>query len=147
MDTFRGYGKGDIIDDEGGKKCSTYCGMTLDEFCKSALAQGLEYHVSHNRGYVPAGLVEEIRVLSMPPIPWEVELARWLDCYIPPIEKHRSYARPSRRQGSMPDIPRPRYIKQNFDNESRTFGVIIDTSGSMSTRMIGMALGRYCRTS
>ena len=72
LDTFRGYGKGDMIDDEGGKKCSTYCGMTLDEFCKSALAQGLEYHVSHNRGYVPAGLVEEIRALSMPAIPWEV---------------------------------------------------------------------------
>ena len=34
--------------------------MTLDEFCKSALSQGLEYHISHSRGYVPAGLVEEI---------------------------------------------------------------------------------------
>ena len=141
LDTFRGYGKGDIIDDEGEKKCSIYCGMTLDEFCKSALAQGLEYHVSHNRGYVPAGLVEEIRALSMQPIPWEVELARWLDCYISPIEKHRSYTKPSRRQSSTPDIPRPSYIKQNFDNESRTLGVIIDTSGSMSTKMIGMALG------
>lgn len=141
LNTLRGYGKGDIISHDVGKKCSTYSGMTLDEFCKSALAQGLEYHISSGRGYVPAGLIEEIRALSMPAIPWEVELARWMDSYIPPLEKHRSYARPSRRQGSTPDIPRPRYIKQNFDNESRTFGVIIDTSGSMSTKMIGMALG------
>lgn len=141
LNTLRGYGKGDIIGHGVGKKCSTYSGMTLDEFCKSALAQGLEYHISSGRGYVPAGLIEEIRALSMPAIPWEVELARWMDSYIPPLEKHRSYARPSRRQGSTPDIPRPRYIKQNFDNESRTFGVIIDTSGSMSTKMIGMALG------
>ena len=115
--------------------------MSLDEFCKSALAQGLEYHISSDRGYIPVGLIEEIRALSMPVIPWDVELARGLDCFIPLIERHRSYARPSRRQGSTPDIPRPRYIKQNFDNESRTFGVIIDTSGSMSTKMIGMALG------
>lgn len=141
LNTLRGYGRGDIISHGVGKKCTVYSGMSLDEFCKSALAQGLEYHISSGRGYVPAGLIEEIRALSMPVIPWEVELARWMDCYISPIEKHRSYARPSRRQGSTPDIPRPRYIKQNFDNESRTFGVIIDTSGSMSTKMIGMALG------
>lgn len=141
LNTLRGFGRGDIISHGVGKKCTVYSGLSLDEFCKSALAQGLEYHISSGRGYVPAGLIEEIRALSMPVIPWEIELARWMDCYISPIEKHRSYARPSRRQGSTPDIPRPRYIKQNFDNESRTFGVIIDTSGSMSTKMIGMALG------
>lgn len=141
LETLRGYGRGDIISHGAGKKCTTYSGMSLDEFCKSALAQGLEYHISSGRGYVPAGLIEEIRTLSMPVIPWEVELARWLDCYIPPIEKHRSYARPSRRQGSTPDIPRPRYVKDNVNDDGRTFGVVIDTSGSMSAKMIGMALG------
>lgn len=141
LNTLRGYGKGDIISGSKGKKVSTYCGMTLDEFCKSALSQGLEFHFAHRRGFIPAGLVEEIRALCMPVIPWNVELARWLDCFIPPIEKHRSYARPSRRQGSTPDIPRPRYVKQNVKEDSRTFGVIIDTSGSMSAKMIGMALG------
>lgn len=141
LNTLRGYGKGDIISHDVGKKCSTYSGMTLDEFCKSALAQGLEYHVSSGRGYVPADLIEEIRALSMPVIPWEVELARWMNAYIPPLEKHRSYARPSRRQGSTPDIPRPRYIKDGISDDARTFGVVIDTSGSMSAKMIGMALG------
>ena len=141
LNTLRGYGKGDIISHDVGKKCSIYSGMTLDEFCKSALAQGLEYHISSGRGYVPAGLIEEIRALSMPAIPWEVELARWMDSYIPPLEKHRSYARPSRRQGSTPDIPRPRYMKDGINDDARTFGVVIDTSGSMSTKMIGMALG------
>ena len=141
LETLRGYGRGDMISHGVGKKCTTYSGMSLDEFCKSALAQGLEYHLSSGRGYVPAGLIEEIRALSMPVIPWEVELARWLDCFIPPIEKRRSYVRPSRRQGAIPDIPRPRYIRDSVNEDGRTFGVIIDTSGSMSTKMIGMALG------
>lgn len=141
LETLRGYGRGDIISHGAGKKCTAYSGMSLDEFCKSALAQGLEYHISSGRGYIPAGLIEEIRALAMPVIPWEVKLARWLDCFIPLIEKHRSYARPSRRQGSTPDIPRPRYVKAHVNEEGRTFGVIIDTSGSMSTKMIGMALG------
>lgn len=141
LETLRGYGRGDIISHGVGKKCTTYSGMSLDEFCKSALAQGLEYHLSYGRGMVPAGLLEEIRALAMPVIPWDVELARWLDCFIPPLEKHRSYARPSRRQGTTLEIPRPRYVKQNVDEDGRTFGVIVDTSGSMSAKMIGMALG------
>ena len=141
LNTLRGFGRGDIISHGIGKKCTTYSGMSLDEFCKSALAQGLEYHISSDRGYIPVGLIEEIRALSMPVIPWDVELARWLDCFIPLIERHRSYARPSRRQGSTPDIPRPRYVKDNVNDESRTFGVVIDTSGSMNAKLIGMALG------
>ena len=36
----------------------------------------------------------------MPPIPWDVKLARWFDIHFAPIEKHRNYARPSRRQES-----------------------------------------------
>ena len=141
LNTLRGFGRGDIISHGINKKCTTYSGMSLDEFCKSALAQGLEYHISSDRGYIPVGLIEEIRALSMPVIPWDVELARWLDCFIPLIERHRSYARPSRRQGSTPDIPRPRYVKDNVNDDGITFGVVIDTSGSMSAKMIGMALG------
>ena len=77
----------------------------------------------------------------MPPIPWDVELGKWLDMYFAPLEARRSYARPSRRQGSTPDIPRPRYIPADIPENSRTFGVVIDTSGSMSAKMIGYALG------
>jgi len=142
LDTFRGYGKGDIINDGKGGAIQNGTGnMTLDDFCKSALSQGLEYHQSSGRGYIPAGLIEEIRALAMPPIPWDVALAKWFDIYFAPLEKHRTYARPSRRQASTPDIPRPRYTLTDIPVDSRTFGVVIDTSGSMDAKTIGKALG------
>ena len=101
----------------------------------------MEYHNETGRGYIPAGLVEEIRALSMPPIPWDVELGRWFDLHFAPIAVKRSYARPSRRQGSTPDIPRPRYVIAEMLEHDRTFGVVVDTSGSMDTKMLGYALG------
>lgn len=64
----------------------------------------------------------------MPPIPWDVELARWFEYYFPFEEKHYSYARPSRRQSSSPEIPRPRLTDQTRNDNVRTFGVLIDTS-------------------
>lgn len=139
LETFRGYGKGDIIADGYTGKLSEP--TTLDEFCKNALRSGLEYHESSGRGLVPAGLIEEIKALSMPPIPWDVQLAEWFDVYFAPLEKRRSYARPSRRQSSTPDIPRPSLLPADIPEHSRTYGVIIDTSGSMSAHNIGLALG------
>ncbi len=139
LQNLRGYGKGEFLNRP--RKAIQKEGVTLDEFCKNALIQGLEFTRQSGRGLIPAGLIEEIRALSMPPIPWDVRLARWFDTYFPPLEKERTYARPSRRQGSTPDIPRPRYIRQNMRDDSRTFGVIIDTSGSMSAKEIGKALG------
>lgn len=139
LKTLRGYNKGDIIDNGYNPDISKP--TSLDEFCRNALQSGLEYHVSEGRGYIPAGLIEEIKALAMPPIPWDVELAKWFDVWFTPIEKHRSYARPSRRQSSTPDIPRPSWIQSDISDSSRTYGVIIDTSGSMSSKMIGIALG------
>lgn len=139
--TFRGYGKGDILKGAGARFEGIGNGMTLDEHYRNSLREGLDFQKMRGRGYLPAGLVEEIRALSMPPIPWEVELARWFDIQFPQMERHRSYARPSRRQAETPDIPRPRYIIRETDMESRTFGVVVDTSGSMSVREIGQALG------
>lgn len=138
LNTLRGYHKGDII---GNSKFKDANGVNLDDFCRSAMQQGLEYHISSGRGLIPAGLIEEIRALSMPPIPWDVALAKWFDVYFTPLEKHRTYARPSRRQASSPDIPRPRYCHVDIPTDSRTFGVIIDTSGSMDAKNIGKALG------
>lgn len=138
LNTFRGYHKGDIIGDGSSKKTD---GTSLDDFCRSAMQQGLEYHISAGRGLIPAGLIEEIRALSMPPIPWDVALAKWFDIYFAPLEKHRTYSRPSRRQTSTPDIPRPRCAPLDISTDSRTYGVIIDTSGSMDARTIGQALG------
>lgn len=138
LETFRGYGKGDVIQDGYSGNLSEP--TTLDEFCKNALRNGLEYHTA-DRGLIPAGLIEEIRALSMPPIPWDVQLAEWFDLHFAPLEKHRTYARPSRRQSSTPDIPRPSLAPADIPENSRTYGVVIDTSGSMSAKMIGIALG------
>lgn len=140
LDTLRGYGKGDVIRGTG-KSVRLDNGITLDEFCRNALYQGLEYEQNHERGVIPAGLIEEIRALAMPPIPWDVELARWFEQHFPLLEPKRTYARPSRRQGSAPDIPRPRYVKGERREKAETFGVVIDTSGSVSAKMIGIALG------
>ena len=141
LDTFRGYGKGDIFSGSGPCFEGLGEGVSLDEFFKNALREGLDYHVAKGRGYLPAGLVEEIRALAMLVIPWDVELARWFDAQFPTLEKHRTYARPSRRQGATPDIPRPSYTLYSQDLEKRTFGVVVDTSGSMSAKQLGMALG------
>ncbi|MDE7324891.1 MAG: hypothetical protein K2N63_01195 [Lachnospiraceae bacterium] len=145
MDTFRGYGKGDVITGrkKGGKprQAANSSVASLDDFYQSALLSGLEYHISEGRGELPSGLIEEIRALSMPPIPWDVQLGNWFDEYFTPLAKYRTYARPSRRQGSTPDIPRPSYVRPGIPEHSRTFGVVIDTSGSMDKRLLGFALG------
>lgn len=131
---------GDIIKRKPAEWWNAADGVALDEFYRRTLAEGLAFHEANGRGYLPAGLVEEIRTLSQPPIPWDVELAQWFDHYFPPIEKRRSYARPSRRQSSTPDIPRASYVK-DFEGEMRTFGIVLDTSGSMDRQLLGKALG------
>ena len=82
-----------------------------------------------------------VRALAVPPVPWDVKLSEWFNAHIRPLEKHRSYARPSRRQSSTPDIPRPSWVQAVLPDYSRTYAVIIDTSGSMSPELIGKALG------
>ena len=149
MGTFRGIGLGDLLDAPRAGWWTSQRGQDLDEFYRSCLAQGLIYHYEQGRGLLPAGLVEEIRALSQPPIPWEVELARWFDDYFPPVEQKRSYARQSRRQSSTPGIPRPKYVVEPSAQEGRTFGVVLDTSGSMDRQLLGASLGAiasYCES-
>ena len=139
LKTFRGYGKGDIFRKSPGTFGNQKKGMDLDRFYREALASGLAYHEKRGRGFLPAGLTEEIRALLTPPVPWNVQLAEWFDIHFSPLEKKRSYARPSRRQSTTPDIPRPRNV--SAERTGYTFGVIVDTSGSMNTHDIGIALG------
>jgi predicted metal-dependent peptidase len=113
----------------------------LDAFYKNQLGKGLLLHESQGRGLLPAGLLEEIRALLQPPISWEVELARWFDHHFPPVESVRSYARMSRRQSATPDIPRPRAVPDPRWLDGRTFGVMLDTSGSMDRHLLAKALG------
>ncbi|MDR0564840.1 MAG: hypothetical protein LBG78_07915 [Azoarcus sp.] len=135
--TLRGVGIGDILPDTSGKRRD----IDLDAFYRHALEQGLSYHETQNRGYLPEGLVEEIRALSYPPIPWDVDLARWFDDMFNPLEKQHSYARVSRRQSSTPDIPRPAWRLDPVTLDRRTFGVLLDTSGSMERALLATALG------
>ncbi len=137
--TFRGAGLGDMLTDERGYLFGG--GVDLDEFYRRALAQGLQYHQEQGRGFLPAGLIEEIQALSQPPIAWDVALAQWFDHFFAPVEKRRSYARPSRRQSASPDIPRPRWVLAEGALDARTFGVVLDTSGSMDRKLLGLALG------
>ncbi|MBB6560917.1 putative metal-dependent peptidase [Acidovorax soli] len=113
----------------------------LDAFYKEQLGKGLMLHESQGRGLLPAALLEEIRALLQPPIPWEVELARWFDHHFPPIETRRTYTRLSRRQSATPDIPRPQVGPDPRWLEGRTFGVVLDTSGSMDRHTLAKALG------
>lgn len=139
--TFRGIGGSDIIDDGNRSFWDARNGITLEEFYKSCLSQGLTYHQDQKRGFLPAGLIEEIKALAMPPIKWDVELAKWFDHHFHPVDKRRTYARLSRRQSSTPNIPRPSYVDVSGDEYGRTFGVVLDTSGSMDKKILAKALG------
>lgn len=144
--TLRGVGLGDILQPHSAW-WTTQDGVTLDEYYRRCLGQGYIYHNEQGRGTLPAGLIEEIRALSQPPIPWDVQLAKWFDQYFSPIEKRRTYARPSRRQSSTPDIARASWVVRKEDLDGRTFGVILDTSGSMEHKLLAKALGAiasYC---
>jgi predicted metal-dependent peptidase len=149
LGTFRGIGIGDMLDAPSASWWATQAGTDLDSFYRSCLAQGLLYHHEQGRGFLSSGLIEEIRALSQPPIPWDVELARWFDDHFPPLEHHRSYARQSRRQSSTPDIARPKYVPDLIAQDARTFGVVLDTSGSMNRQLLGESLGAissYCES-
>lgn len=139
--TLGGVGCGDMLSKGGPEWWANGGGCSLDDFYRRALGQGLVYHEEQGRGLLPAGLLEEIRALSQPPIPWDVELAQWFDNYFSPLERVRSYARLSRRQSATPDIPRPRWIPAAGAEDGRTFGVVLDTSGSMDRELLAKALG------
>jgi predicted metal-dependent peptidase len=137
--TLRGQGLGDII--EAPPAWWSADGCDLDAFYRRCLATGLDLHTSTGRGYLPAGLIQEIEALAHPPVPWDVELAQWFDRYFAPLERYRSFAHPSRRQSSTPDLPRPRYVLREDALAGRTFGVVLDTSGSMEPALLAKALG------
>lgn len=139
--TLRGKGLGDVLGEPLPRPGETApAWVDLDEFYRRGLLQGFELH-RRERGLLPGGLVEEIRALSQPPLPWDARLARWFDEYVPRPEAVRSFARPSRRQGSTPDIPRAGRSHPPQEVARCTFGVVLDTSGSMDRTLLGKALG------
>lgn len=140
--TLRGVGLADVLPHPLPRAATDPVrGVDLDEFYRRSLSDGLAAYQAQQRGLLPAGLVQEIRALAHPPVPWDVELARWFDSRFPPLERRRSYARASRRQSATPDIARPGWHLPADPAEQRTFGVVLDTSGSMDTRLLAKALG------
>ncbi|MFE7170594.1 hypothetical protein [Streptomyces sp. NPDC057616] len=136
--TLRGKGLGDVL---GAPLGSPRDHVDLDAFYRRGLGQGLDLHQRQERGFLPGGLVEEIRALSHPPLPWDAQLARWFDEFVPSPQPVRSYARPSRRQSATPDIPRAGRYFPPEEIARCTFGVVLDTSGSMERTLLGKALG------
>ncbi|WP_028611700.1 DUF2201 family putative metallopeptidase [Paenibacillus harenae] len=141
LSTLRGIGGADMLDKGRSGFWDPRDGTSIDDFCRNALQQGLIYHEETGRGVIPAGLIEEIKALGQPAIKWDIELAKWFDGYFSPMEKSRTYARVSRRQSSTPDIPRPQWVGQSTDDDGRTFGVVLDTSGSMDKKLLAKSLG------
>ncbi|XVQ89562.1 vWA domain-containing protein [Microbispora siamensis] len=143
--TLRGRGLGDVLGQPLPRPGSSagWRGryVDLDEYYRNALVTGLAYHHSGGRGTLPAGLEQEIRALDHPPLPWDAALARWFEEHVPAVERRRSYARASRRQSSTPDIPRPGWLRPEEMVRRATFGVVLDTSGSINSRLLGKALG------
>ncbi|MGN9909720.1 vWA domain-containing protein [Phytohabitans sp. LJ34] len=141
LGTLRGTGLGDVLGEPLPWSGCAGRGVDLDDFYRRALLDGYTYHQRAGRGLLPAGLEEEIRVLDHPPLPWDARLARWFDEYVPSPLRVRSYARPSRRQASTPGIPRPGWRWPDEAVPRCTFGVVLDTSGSMDRELLGKALG------
>ncbi|TKK83531.1 hypothetical protein FDA38_09340 [Kribbella jiaozuonensis] len=138
--TLRGVGLGDVLGHPLPHAGEAARGAGLDDIYRRALSTGLAYHDSA-RGTLPAGLVEEIRALDHPPLAWDAQLARWFEEHVPAVEKTRTYARASRRQSGTPDIPRPGWIRPVELDRLPTYGVVLDTSGSMDRELLGKALG------
>lgn len=141
MRGFRGA-HGDIIFDAPFRRIFRGDVTTMEDLVRRRLREGYDAHIARSRGIVSAGLLEEIRSLYTPPVPWDVELAKWMEKHIPlPDDWRRSFARASRRQASTPEIPRAaRYLPQEAQ-DAVTFGVVLDTSGSMDRGLLGRALG------
>lgn len=138
--TLRGRAQPDILD-SGGRLPSAGASVDLDDLLRRSLGTGLDLHLAEGRGHLPSALVAAIRALAQPPLRWDVELARWFEEMFPSLEPVQTYSRPSRRQSATPDIPRPGWLTPEILTTQRTFGVVLDTSGSMDVRLLGKALG------
>jgi len=142
---LRGFSgsRGDILQEApNGRQIYRGDVTTVDDIYRRCLREGYSCQSCHGRGFVPAGLLEEIQSLWTAPVPWDVELAQWMDRHVPiPKDWRRSYGRASRRQASTPEIPRPARYLPLEEIAACTFGVILDTSGSMDRNLLGRALG------
>ncbi len=128
---------GDLLYGKGGQGTNG----EPDDFYRRALQRGLQYHESSNRGFLPAGLIEEIHALSMPPIPWDVQLGTWFVRQFP----HNAAASLLRQNEPQAKLFTG-YSKTRVDLPVRganrkDIRHCLDTSGSMSRALLAAALG------
>lgn len=111
---------------------------------KEALAVGtllenLE-ELKRGRGVAPGGRSLYLEALETAyAAPWEMALQRWVGTCAPPT---RSWARPSRRGTSCPDVVLPGRRRDGW-----TLNIVLDTSGSMrswQSQLLGV-IGAFCR--
>ena len=115
---------------------------TADRFFLDAMLRGYQIHAEAGRGALPHRLIDELKALEQPPLAWDVLLARWFDQHVPPVERIRTYGRPSRRQSATPEIARPRYIWPDEEVVQRgMFGLIVDASGALPQERLSEVLG------
>jgi predicted metal-dependent peptidase len=140
--TFRGKGQGDMLP-SGARGGPRRIGAKVidDTLAEELMKQGIENHLNDKRGLLPAGLMEMIAPIREKAPPWKIALSRWFDARFEPSLPVRTFVRPSRRQSSTPDIPRPRYALPQIPDGSGVFGVVLDTSGSMHAQLLGRGLG------
>ncbi|MGD0091817.1 MAG: hypothetical protein ABSE73_18035 [Planctomycetota bacterium] len=140
--TFAGAGVPDILGwgEEGSEAAAQ--NRASGRIFLDALLRGYQLHTEAGKGALPAALLAEIRALEQPPLPWDVQLARWFDEHVPPLERVRTYARPSRRQNATPEIARPRYVSPDSEQTQRgTFGLVVDCSPALDRTLRTLALG------
>lgn len=148
--TFRGEGMGDIMDfdssynNENHSRFASRFRPNVRQMTQNSARKMLEDESNGiRRGTLPADLVEELDLggllgehIEVPE--WKVELAQWLNLQLTPKLPRRTYTRLSRRMAATPDIPLPG--KANLERHSPTFGVVLDTSGSMSHELLQRGL-------
>jgi predicted metal-dependent peptidase len=110
---------------------------------KRLVQEDQEQHEGQYMGDLPGDLIEQLELggllteqISIPD--WKVELAQWLDWQLAPRGMARSYSRLNRRQSASPGIPLAGKARSGF--HSPTYGVILDTSGSMSHPLLQKGL-------
>ncbi|MGH2331786.1 vWA domain-containing protein [Thermoanaerobacter mathranii] len=95
------------------------------------------YEQTHGRGSIPAHLSRWAEEILNPKVNWKRELAAVIKNTISSISGRvdYSYRRPARRQSTVKDIILPS-MQQSVPNVV----VVIDTSGSISGKMLGQAI-------
>lgn len=104
---------------------------------QAKVAEDIKEHVK-NRGHVPGDWARWAEEITNPKVHWTKELnaevrnaIAWQRGMV-----DYTYRRPSRRQSAFPEIVQPSMVAP-----TPNIAVVVDTSGSMSTKMLEQALG------